>query len=166
MDEGTQFGEYFAADVESETKFNEFNWMVVILSDPTSGDVIRHASYREHFQIRPRDEIVAWGRSIEAECPWIQDFDRDFVTNSSVKSLERLFSEISKLLENNGFEQADRILRLADPNKYNLDFATGILRATFMYRSRLPSWKTWLRKTETYLVDEGEDPEAELAGLK
>ena len=165
-DEGTPTEKYFAADVESETKPDESNWIVVILSDPTSGDVTRYAFYPGRFQIRPQYELVAWGQSIASECPWIQDFDRDFGSESSVKSLKRMFSEVSRLIENENFEQIDRILRLADPHKYNLDFATGLLRAAFIYRSRLPSWNLWLRETEDYLTEAGEDAEAELAGLK
>ncbi len=166
MDEGVHVGEFFTADVGSETKFDEPNWIVVIVSDPTSGDVTQHASHHGRFQIRPQYEFIAWGQSIESECPWIQDFDRDFGSESSVKSLKRMFSEVSRLMENENFEQVDRIFRLADPHKYNLDFATGLLRAAFICRSRLPSWNLWLRETEDYLTEAGEDAEAELAGPK
>lgn len=160
-DVGPRTGKYFAADVESETKFDESGWIVAILSDPISGNVTRHVAYRKRHQVK----VVAWGQSIEPACPWIQDFNSEFGSESSVKSLKRMFSEVSKLLESGNFEQVDRILRFADPHTYNLDFATGLLRATFVYRSRLPSWKLWRRKTEKYLADAGEIAKDELAGL-
>lgn len=165
-EEVTLFGEYFIVDIENETKQDDSNWIVVNFSGPTLGDITRYALNQRWFQHRQRFDSIAWGTSIESECPWIQMFGREFGFKSSVGNLKRMFSEVSRLVEGDNFEQVDRILRLANPRDYNLDFATGLLRATFIYRSRLPSWKSWLRETEGYLTESGEDAKTELAGLK
>ncbi len=153
-------------DVKSETKPDESKWMIVVLSEPTSGPASQYLFFADRHEIGHHAEHITWGQSLESECPWIQEFNIEYGSKSSVTSLKRMFVELSKLLENKNFEQVDRIFRLADIQKYNLDFTIGLLRATYKYRSSLPSWKSWLRETEMLLVRAGEDAEAELVGLK
>lgn len=154
------------ADINGQVGLGKECWAVVISDYPTCDHTHVGVFHNIQFYHELQNEVIEWGHSIEAECPWIKDFYRDFGSESSVESLQRMFSEISNLIEAKNFNQINRILVLEDPHKYNLDFVTGILRATFIHRSSLPAWKSWLHKSEKYLKNEGEDVAAELAGLR
>lgn len=85
---------------------------------------------------------------------------------STITELKLLFSNISTLYENKKFKEINNIIKKIDIDKCNLDILTGLLRITFIYRSKLSHWKLLLRKTENYLIENKEDVEKELAGLK
>ena len=80
----------------------------------------------------------------------------------TVKELLPHYKEISKLLHKEDYEAINMILDEAIPEGV---LSIGILRLTFMWRDKIPSWNTFRDKIEKELTSKGLDSKSILVGL-
>ena len=65
-------------------------------------------------------------------------------------------------------DKLDLVDMMFDVNSLNIipaDFIVGLLRLTYMYKDKLPSWNDYLEAAYIELLNRNIDPELELVGL-
>ena len=73
--------------------------------------------------------------------------------------------ELSKLLNAHRFETVDAILSAVEPGKLSVEMMITLLRTTYLARTDLANWSTFLRQAADEIRRRGRDPGQVLRGL-
>lgn len=96
---------------------------------------------------------------------WFEDFSKNASTFTDVKSILPYYKKIDDLLINSDFNTCDALLNNINTKNLSDVLLIGLLRLTYSWKAKLPSWPLLLSKTSKELSLRGYDDKKLLRGL-
>jgi hypothetical protein len=118
--------------------------------------------------IEAKSWIASWQPSspVQSTIPvWVTDFYKESASRASRSSLKVLFTEVGSLLRHGETNALDRVLASIEMRRLPPELVMGIVRATYVARGRLPSWKAARTRAVSELKRRGLPADDIMVGL-
>ncbi len=121
------------------------------------------------------NDWLVWGvgqRLLENRLPppsvddaWKAKFTELSERSDKTKALQHLYSRVDDLSDNENFVELDSFVSSFDPESLSTELLVGLLRITYPFKQKLPSWNRLLTSAHDILAQRGLPSKSVLAGL-
>lgn len=102
---------------------------------------------------------------LQRKAGWYADFFNNANTLNDVKTVFPYYQKIDSLLSDKEFNVCDALLSQTNTKSLSDVLLIGLLRLTYNWRTKLPSWPSLLADTNRELLSRGYDSKRLLRGL-